>query len=144
MYIYIRSMSEAQSKIYDRIADKAPQIVENICKLILFPNSDSQNHWMQEVYSFVNFVPKLKGKNKRPKPNFIKKCLSVANDSIDVLSRRAISNEQPLQPKEVDVTVLLACVQRYQDWLSNELSEFGAVDESQVKNALTELIRSVK
>ena len=85
MYIYIRAMSEHQSKIYDNITSKVGQIDRHIIRLCLYPHATQVNHWKTEVMSFLCDIDKQKNTKKYPKKSFILKALQVKNDMIDAL-----------------------------------------------------------
>ena len=140
MYIYIRSMSEAQNKIYDRIASRSREINKHIIKLLLFPDCQYVDHWQHEIYAFVNDVPKLKHSNKFPKVKFLKDCLSVNNDCIDTAIWQVEDEEFNLMPISIDADILVKAICDYQDWLASELSTKGAVAQRQVKAKLNELM----
>lgn len=140
MYIYIRSMSEAQTEIYRDISNAADQINLHILKILMFPNSPYTDHWMHEIWSFLFRVKKLKGKNSWPKSSFIKKALSTVNDMIPQYMIIAADEEENLEPSEVDPNHALSCIEKYQDWISEELSKNGVVKQSDVKAKLKELL----
>lgn len=139
MYIYIRSMSEAQSKIYDKVTAAASQIDMHIIKILSFPNSPYVDHWMHEIWAFLNLVGKLKGSNKFPKAVFIKRALSVYNDMLDSIIDIAQDDESGLIPIDVSLDEVKRCVTEYQSWLASELSAHGGVKQSDVKAKLKEI-----
>lgn len=144
MYIYIRSMSEAQSKIYDRLTSHVDELDKHIIKLLLYPSSQYVSHWQHEIYSFVNIVHRLKSNNKLPTKKFIKQCLAVANDSISILIWQTQAEEDDLVPREVGVDISVSMISdilvAYQDWLAEQLSLNGAVIQQQVRSKLIELV----
>lgn len=142
MYIYIRSMSEAQSKIYDKITAQSREIVKHIIKLILYPDCSYIDHWQHEIYSFLNYVPKLKSSNKLPKEKFISECLKVNNDCLDNCIWQVMDEEYELDAVSVDIQLIEEVVNNYQNWLAHELATKGAVAPRQVKAKLSELTRS--
>ena len=139
MYIYIRSMSEAQSKVYDKLSAASDQILLHIAKLMLFPDSAYTDHWMHEIWAFLSRVEKLKGKNKWPKASFIRKSLSTHNDMIEVYIPLAADDEEDLEPVDLTARELLQAVESYIDWISAELSTYGYVQQSAVKRKLSEV-----
>ena len=140
MYIYIRSMSESQSRIYDKIADKAVSIDKHIIKLMLYPSAPECNHWKSEIYSFLNNVQKLKGSNKFPKAKLILKALTISNDMIDKLAWQVQCEEESLIPIHIEVDVLIRTIEAYQSWLASMLSSDGLVVPKDVYSKLDELI----
>ena len=139
MYIYIKSMSEAQTEIYRDIRDASDQVVLHILKILMFPDSKYVDHWMHEIWGFLFRVKKLKGKNRFPKPDFIKKAMSTSNDMIPELMSVVLDLESELEPTWVDSDVALECIEAYQNWLASELSAHGVVNQSAVKAKLKEI-----
>lgn len=139
MYIYIRAMSESQSKVYDAVSSASTQIDMHIMKILFYPTSEYVDHWMHEIWSFLYFVPKLKGSNKFPKASLIKRGLSVYNDMLDSFIEIVQEAESNLVPEYVDVKRIQCCVSAYQDWLSENLSKHGTVKQSDVKSKLSEI-----
>ena len=139
MYIYIRSMSEAQTEIYRDIRDASDQITLHILKILMFPNSSYIDHWMHEIWSFLFRVKKLKGKNKFPKVAFIKDAMSTSNDMIPELMSVVLDLEPELEPIWVDSKEALACIKAYQDWAASELSAHGVIRQADVKAKLKEI-----
>lgn len=142
MYIYIRAMSEAQRDVYDKIVSVNGEIVEHIAKLILFPSAQERHHWQREIFSFLNYVPKLKGRNKLPKKAFILDALQTKNDIIDNLIFLAADSEYSLTPREIGDNIILSGVEAYQEWLSTELATSGRVGHEAVFAKLDEIINA--
>lgn len=141
MYIYIRSMSEAQSKIYDKLTDRSEQIDQHIIRILLFPDSRYVDHWMHEIWASLHTVDRLKGKNTWPKEKFIKKCLSTHNDILDVYTEVVKDIESSLIPNDVPAVCILYSIEAYQDWIARELSINGYVTQAAVKAKLSDIIR---
>lgn len=139
MYIYIRSMSEAQTEIYRDIRNASDKITEHILKILMYPDSPYVDHWMHEIWAFLHIVKKLKGRNKWPKASFIKKALSTGNDMIPQFIMLVTDEESELDPIWVDSNDALKCIEQYQDWLASELSSSGIVVQSSVKSKLKEI-----
>lgn len=143
MYIYIRGMSEYQSKIYDKLTDAADKIVEHIVKLALFPNCiEEANHWKREIFSFLWKIDKLKGKNKYPSEKFIYNALSVHTDNIEVYMD-VISNDFKEAPSSVSVKSMTDCVDSYMHWAAHTLSATGRLQSSEIYAKLDELLTAV-
>ena len=137
MYIYIRSMSERQSEIHREISAASKQIDMHIIRLMLYPNSSYRDHWMHEIWSFLFEVDKLKGKNKYPKAKFIKDALAAHNDVIDNYKEIVEDLEGELTERDISTEYIIQVIEKYQDWLANELSTHGKVKQSDVKIELT-------
>ena len=105
----------------------------------MFPDSGYADHWMHEIWAFLFRVKKLKGKNKFPKIDFIKKAMSTSNDMIPELMTAVLDLEPELEPTWVDSDAALACIESYQNWLASELSAHGFVRQAAVKAKLKEI-----
>lgn len=140
MYIYIRSMSEAQAEIRRSIVSHSCELVKHIIKLILYADSDCVHHWQSEIYSFLNTVQKLKGKNRWPSAKFIKEALSTWNDSLDTLTWQVIEEEDELVPLSASQEKISAVVNGYQDWLATQLATKGAISPKESRAELDKLV----
>lgn len=141
MYIYIRSMSEAQNKIYDKLTDASDNIVEHIVKLILYPNAQEVNHWKREIFSFLWKVDKLKGKNKYPSEKFIYNALSTHTDNLGVYLD-VIQDEYSDTPQSISVETAERCVDEYMKWVASNLSVTGGLKSKEVYAKLDSIIES--
>ena len=139
MYIYIRSMSETQQEVRRNIVAASNRINLHIAKILLFSDSQNVDHWMHEIWSFLYKVDKLKGKNKWPKVSFIKEALAVHNDNLEGTLEIAVDLEDGLTPSHVSLRTLQECIEKYQDWLSSELSTYGYVVQKDVKEQLRKI-----
>jgi len=140
MYIYIRSMSEAQSKIYDKLTDRSWEIDEHIVKLLLLPDCREANHWKREIVRSVDRVDKLKGKNRYPDAKFIKKCLSTHNDMAADILRKIRSELRETNKRLVTSAEVLNAFEQYQDWLAGELSAHGLITYADAYEVIDEII----
>ena len=140
MKVYIRSMSEYQSKIYDDIVGHSKQIDQHIIRLLLYPQYEHPDHWIHEIWANLYAVDKLKGSNKYPKASFIYKALSVHNDILYNYVKIVKSIERDLAPISVDTDVIVDIVNKYQHWLAIKLSTEGVVLEEDVKAELMSIL----
>ena len=143
MYVYIRAMSEAQAEVYRKITDATPKIVEHFVKLTLYPNSRDCNHWKQEIYNFLNSVPKLRNNNKWPKAKLIIKALSIYNDSIDNFIERA-TEDYGSQQSSLTLNEIESWLKDYENWLADKLSEKGFVRSVDVYAKLDEMLNKIR
>lgn len=132
MYIYIRAMSEAQSEVYRKITDKTPLIVEHFVKLCMYPDSRDCNHWKQEIYSFLNTVPKLRNTKKYPKSSLIMKALTIYNDSIEGFIRRVTKKYGTDNVSMLSGTDIENRLRLYQTWLADVLSSEGFAEDDEI------------
>ena len=135
-------MSESQRTIAADIRAASASIVEHVIKLALYPDAQECNHWRHEVYTFLNKVDRLKGKNKYPKKDFIYRWLSTHNDIIDSFVAQ-ITSDYAEDPKIIPISKLTAVVEEYQKWLSSELSTRGFVTSKDVYAELAHIVDNV-
>lgn len=136
MKIYIRSMSEYQSKIYDNLVSASNQVNMHLIRLLLYPDSRFVDHWMHEIWSFLYRVDKLKGINKYPKAKFIRNALAVHNDTVENYIAVVKDLESELEPADVNIEDVIKLIEQYQAWIAEQLSKQGVVLQNDVKHAL--------
>lgn len=144
MYRYIIAMSKSQQKIYDEIEHASKQIDKHIIRLILYPDAQEFNHWMNEIVSFLSDVDLLKGRNKWPSKKFILKALQTHNDILDTYRWQVQNVEDELTARNVNPSVILRSIEKYQDWLSTELSNKGAISPREAKDFLQYIVEYTK
>lgn len=142
MYRYIVAMSKAQQKIYDEIEHASKQIDKHIIRLLLYPDAQEQNHWMNEIISFLPDVDLLKGKNKWPNKKLILKALQTHNDILDTYRWQVQDIEDELDARNVNPSIILNSIEKYQDWLATELSTRGAISTQDAKSVLKHIVSS--
>ena len=142
---FARSASEIRARLYD----KTPITVEHIAYLCIDPNNINRNHWMSEIYSFINNVGILKSSKKFPSKKFIYD--SSYGDSRDVFTNEKFMTKfiNAIIKKEnfsTDLTVFdimtivdNKCVEYFQ-WLAEVLSETGFVDIAEVIEEINTII----
>jgi len=140
MKLYIRSMSESQCRIYDKLADRSWEIDKHIVKLLLLPDCQDANHWKREIVRFVDHVNKLSGNNKWPDAKFLKKCLSTHNDAVDALLYTVSGNLKEANQRDISEEDVRIAIEAYQDWLARELSTHGAIRYDDAYAVLDEII----
>ena len=141
MYVYIRSMSEPQSKVYDKITAVSSQILQHLIRLIIYSNTTYEDHWKHEIWAMLHEVPKLKGKNKFPTSKFIFSCLEIYNDALDAQLRLTKSMESELTPSDISSKEILNKVINYQKWLAKMLSDEGTVTFNEVNDAIDSILK---
>ena len=133
-------MSKSQQKIYDEIEHASKQIDKHIIRLLLYPDAQEQNHWMNEIISFLSDVDLLKGKNKWPSKKLILKALQTHNDILDTYRWQVQDVEDELSARNVNPSVILRSIEKYQDWLATELSTNGAIRAQDAKSVLSHIV----
>ena len=140
MKLYVRGFSQYKNKIYDKLSNASEQIDEHIIRLLLYSNDSHVNHWMNEIWSFLYKVDKLKGKNKWPSEKFIYDAISCHNDIIDALVVGVKDKEANLFPNNISYSRILSALEEYQRWLAVNLSKYGQVAQADVKYELTNIM----
>ena len=140
MYRYIKAMADTRKAVERELKSCGRQIVVHLTKLMIYPEAQQANHWKQEIYSFLNNVPKLKGSKKYPSKSFIFNAISVYVDTIDSIKWQLQYDESDLTQLDIDDAVIEKKATRYLDWLATELSQKGAVQSVQVYNMLDKII----
>lgn len=140
MYIYIKSMSESQSKIYDRLTSNIDELDAHLIKVALYRNSENLHHWIQEIYSFVHDVHKLKGKNKLPSKKFLLNALSINEDRIEFMILGIMEDYSDVS---YDLEKIQRFVHSYHDWLAEELSTKSIVSKTSVSSVILKLINNM-
>lgn len=140
MYIYIRSMSEAQSKIYDRLTTLSWKMDEHIVKLLLLPDCQEANHWKREIVRFLYHMDRLKGKNKYPSAKFIKKCISTHNDTAEAMLQLVSSELKDANKRPISEEDVVYALDTYQNWLAEELSSRGIIDFDEAYAVLDRIV----
>ena len=116
-------------KIEDILVNKSPEILEHLIKIYFYPGNDNTNHWKDEIYSFINRVPKIKFNNTfgvwgDTIPNIVDKVLDEYGDS----------------NREYNMSDCLDFCSRYFTWLSNELSSKGLISKKDVYEIIDNLL----
>lgn len=143
MKLYIRAMPEYQKEIRRELSAKGKQVLRHLICVILYPDAPDYNHWKNEIVSFIEDVDKVKGKNKWSKPAFIKEAISTQNDMIDAVIKQVKLKEREYKPKSVSISEILKGVEKYQDWLANELSANGIIDPYEAQDLIDKIVSEV-
>lgn len=127
----IFAMSHSKKEVKDKILSVSDVLAEHLVKVSLMPDSSNVSHWKDEIYSFLNRVPKLKGSNKYPSYNSLIRCISSDNDILDNIIWQVCS-DYSLDNDICNVASAFTVVAEYQDWLAKHLSNTGAVTRKMV------------
>lgn len=141
MKMYIFAMSEYKKEIYRKLTSASEQINEHIIRLLLFPHCKYENHWKNEIYSFLFRIDRLKGKNKWPSAKFIKEALAVHNDILQNYVLPVIEQESEFTAANIPLSTIEAAINEYQDWLADNLSKSGIVSLADVHTKLDEILK---
>ena len=119
------------------------RLVEHLLKIFYYRNSTGDyNHWVTEVYAFVNSVPMSKKSHKPPKKDFIKKNLwGYKSDIFHILHENIVDGFiMKYGPISLDIRAGVFC-DEYIDWLSGRLSKGYSVSIREVVDYIKILIK---
>lgn len=150
MKIYINAMAEQKKEIERSLSPKTDMIIEYMLYLCLTPNCTTVSHWMDEIYSFISKIDKLKGKNRFPsarmiyewtyskKQDLVKDTRWLSAMIEDAKDKENITDDFDVQDVMNDLD---AMCRFYFQWLSEELASVGAVSRKSVREKLKALMR---
>lgn len=131
-------MSDGRKHIIQEIKSSSGKIFGHLLKLYLYPSYMAINHWRYEIYSFLNKILTLKGKNKFPSIQFIlNNSYYIWEDSIDMWVNSII--EEYCQTKiNYDSKQFHDMAYKYFYILATELNKIGMIYNTKVYNILKE------
>lgn len=140
---FLRPINAAAMRRSDLAAwaeDRTVPVMEALAQLYLFPNTEYENHWRQELYAAWNKVKLLKN-NKLPSKEFlIKSTLDVNRRIVPRLLEYVIGKEYTLTPRDgYTEEEYLALCEAYFDWLCELLSTTQLVPRPLVDKKLDEM-----
>lgn len=140
MLRYVYAMSKSKRDIHAELNESVDKMMEHLVKIIEFPDALARDHWITEVYSFCNRIPKLKGTNKYPSTRFIYSILSSNNDIMASYIRYVKTIESTEQFAHVSEEGCIEIVDKYQYWLSAMLSRYGSVSLAEVSATINSIV----
>ena len=149
MKIYITAMSRDKARIEQELGSHMKVLIEHILYLILMPDSTDRSHWMDEIYSFLNNVHKMKSNNRFPTAKQIYEWTYgndrdlVLDDRFMLVLLRDVSEKENIviaEPKRTIMKMLDTACSKYFRWLSDRLSKDGAVTKSDVRAVLDSIV----
>lgn len=153
MYKYIYAFADTKKEVERSMSSNMFICLTHIMYLILFPNSQYVDHWQHEVYAFYPKVSKLSNTKKFPTSEQLYNwSYEKEQDMITDVSqvRRMIQNccyeekYENIYDAESVSNIMDSVCQRYFQWMTSCLSEYGVVLQFEVKEKLTELTDSIK
>ena len=139
VYKYIRSFSASKKDILSRIDDVARPILEHLAKIYLMSDSGSFNHWVSEIYGFLNKCSKLKGRNRYPSKKDLLQILYYNEVPYLKYTFEGIRKDYNTMYQGNYNQYQIICFQ-YLDWLSDMLSKYGRVYFSDVQDKIVEVL----
>lgn len=136
----IFAMSHSKKEVKDNILSVSDVLAEHLVKVTLMPDSPNVSHWEDEIYRFLNRVPRMKVSNKYPSYNSLLRWISSDNDILDNIIWQVCSDYK-LDNDICNVACAFTIVSEYQEWLSKHLSNTGAVTRNMVHQFLDKEIK---
>lgn len=147
MKIYLTEFAEKQTEIGKDLKSHTSELLETLIKIYLYPNHESTNHWKKEVYSFIHRVPLM----KKPRKHVYPSNKFIYNNTWkiwgDTCPAKVKVIEKDYGPSIFNSTslnnfynIIEAYCEEYFNWLSNTLSQDGAVSRQEVYNKIDELL----
>jgi len=140
-------MAETDREIKFKLSKSAEMIIEHFYKIYYMPLSDSKNHWITEIYSFINKVNKRKSTNKLPSKEYIYNSMfgNIEDifDNVHETTLDYICTEYDL-PMDIegpeDKVILFNLLKDYFQWVAEELNTNGYLKLNEVRNKISQLI----
>lgn len=120
---YIYAMSWNRRDLAGWIEEHRKPVAHALAQLYLFPNSQYENHWRQEVWAGFNEMKRLRQNNQLPSAKFIyDNVWETIPDGANQAIRWAIRHETRLSPKRnYSVQEFNQIASEYFQWLASEL-----------------------
>ena len=139
---YIKSiyaMSKPKTEVEMKLWHDSGNILRHIVLYLCSDNEELKKHWSNEIFNFINNVPRLKGSNKFPSAQLIyDNTYKVWYDSVDAGMPKLFKSENlPYDKQKCDEATIRA--EKYFIWLANELSINGFITRQDCYNVLESL-----
>lgn len=143
MFLYVKANAKRLSDIGDDLEGVTLPLLEALAQLYLFPNSEYENHWREEVWNKLAEIPRTKKSHKLPKSSFIlNNTWDLYKSRIRAIMNRAIAHEHELMPNEDrkrNTDEFYAICEEYFNWIADKLSLEGVIDPEDVYKKLDDL-----
>lgn len=138
LHIHIGTKSIQEQAIYTELRNSSKQLIMNIIRFMLYPNSQQAGKWKYNIYSALNDIEKLDKHDVYPDPKFIKKAISARNCNISGYIRQ-VTQLIGEDPRNISLYTINRVINNYQNWIAAQLSMNGVVDIREVDSKLTKL-----
>lgn len=155
----IQEMADDLQSIKKDIKDSRLQLLTHLVKIYFWSDvTTDYNHWKGEVFSFLNHMPLIKGKNKYPNYKQLmnwgfQTSLESIRDQLSIYVKRAYNDENKpesikrrkgvkLEIPKYDENKLKQFMSEYINWLCEELSNplnKGVADEDKIYDRIDKL-----
>lgn len=139
----LTEIAENKRVIISKIEDKERMVMEHLIKCWLYPNNSNYQHWKNEIHGFIPRISALKGANKFPKYEQLKKwIIDGFSDSLH-LTIFAYIERVTIKYGEVkyDAKQISDYIISYYEWLMFELSSKGYVSPEEVSQKIDNLVK---
>lgn len=142
---YLTEMSTEKSIIQFKVIDKLEIITEHLLKCLLIQNkTDTLEHWCNEIYGFLNNIPRMKGNNKYPNDKLIYSWIIgwIDDDLLEWINSdiSMINSKYSMDTSNCNKQSLNDCILEYYKWLSLKLSQNGKINNEEVRQQISTLI----
>ena len=136
----IYSSAVNRKNLADWLEERTFPAMEVLAQLYLFPNTEYENHWRQELFSRFNSVKLLKG-NKLPTKKFlINSTIEADRKYASRIIQLMIDKEYLLTPKSgYNTKEYLELCDEYFDWLCTELSQKRTIFRHELYSKLDDM-----
>ena len=137
----ILGSAKKRAELADWIEEHSTPVIISLIQLYLFPSSEYENHWRQEVWSNFHEMKLLSSTKKLPSSDFILTNLWKYDEKyISSLIEYVLDKESTLVPRDnIDINVVRLSVFNYFKWISDQLSRNRVVKPSDVYKKLDDL-----
>ncbi len=137
-YIYCSAMK--RSEFAARVEEHTWPVMRVLAQLYLFPNTEYENHWREELVAAFDSVPLLKGGKKASANLIFENTWGCNSDIAERVMKQMLRKESMLTPRKgytVDAYSELCKI--YFKWISEELSKYRIVDADDIYTELDRL-----
>lgn len=138
-------LAERDANIRQDLRNSQGQILQHLFNIYFMKDSQSVDHWILKIFSFLHKVNKRKSTNRLPSESFIYESLfGNSEDSFEdwfpsYVSHIECKYDIELYPTPEDVDILFSICKRYFHWVAKELSIKGELNNKQAYRRLCQL-----
>ena len=137
----LNEMAAGRKDVAADLEEHTMPTMSAICQVYLFPGTQYDNHWRNEVWEKLHSVKVFRGTHKLPSAEFIyKNTFGTDKIYIKQVVQYTIDKEYELTPREdIDYDFLEDVTDKYFQWLAAVLSKDRVVGLQDVRLKLKEL-----
>lgn len=137
----LNEMSAGRKDVAADLEEHTMPTMTAICQVYLFPGTQYDNHWRNEVWEKLHSVKVFRGTHRLPSADFIyRNTFGTDRRFFKQVVQYTIDKEYELKPREyIDYDFLEDVMNQYFRWLSEILSAYRVVGLQDVRLKLEEL-----